>query len=135
MTGLGRGPWYQNEMSEPDQHERSGTQCGVQSLSGVRRTTPQASPGYTAGDQAGGRGCPWRAGSGHSRGNSSLAIYRKKKNIRNNVPGGLGVGAAEAIQAWLYTGRKKISGITRIRYFAVRRSNYKYKKKKTPKTD
>ena len=64
VTGLGRGPWYQNEMSELDQHEgsthtRSGTQCGVQSLSGVRRTTPQVSPGYTAGDQAGGRERPW----------------------------------------------------------------------------
>ena len=73
------------------------------------------------------------------------------------------MGTAEAIQAWLYTGRKKISGITslegwewvqqrqfkpgyiqeekkilgitRIRYFAVRRSNYKYKKKTPPKTD
>ena len=32
------------------------------------------------------------------------------------------------IRAWLYTRRKKILGITRIRYFAVRGSNYKYKK-------
>ena len=61
---------------------------------------PTGSPVYTAGDQARGDG----------------------------RPGGLGAGAAEAIRAWLYTRRKKILGITRIRYFAVRGSNYKYKK-------